>query len=66
MKWFVTEHDHPEIEKVERWAVMEWILVGQRLWLLVALLIAVAAASGIGIFYAEAVGHLNADSSIRS
>jgi hypothetical protein len=53
-----TDRHQSRVERAERWALMEWILVGRRVWLLVGLLIAVAVASGLGVLYAESVSHL--------
>jgi hypothetical protein len=54
------EQDHDRIERAERWALMEWILVGgRRWWLLVFVLLMLAMSAAIGILYADGVSHLN-------
>ena len=54
-----SEHERTHIERAERWAAMEWILVGgRRWWLLAFLLLMTAASTAVGILYAESVGQL--------
>ena len=54
-----SEHERTPIERAERWALMEWILVGGRRWWLLFLLLAMMAVSTtLSILYADSVSHL--------
>jgi hypothetical protein len=54
-----SEHQYTPIERAERWAVMEWILVGGRRWWLLLLLIAmIAVSTALVILYADSVSRL--------
>ncbi|HTD07765.1 MAG TPA: hypothetical protein VK680_02640 [Solirubrobacteraceae bacterium] len=40
-----SEHDLSRVKRAERWALVEWIVVGGRRWWLLLLLVAMAAVS---------------------
>jgi hypothetical protein len=47
------------IRQAERWALMEWVLVGgRRWWVLLFLIIALAATTTLAILYADSVSRL--------
>ncbi len=51
--------DQSRIKQAERWALMEWILVGRRLWLLLGLLLILALGVAGMFLLADGVSHLN-------
>lgn len=54
-----SEQDYTRIERAERWAIMEWILVGGRRWWLLFLLVAmIGTCTALSILYADSVSHL--------
>jgi hypothetical protein len=55
----MAERDLSPVKRAERWALMEWILVGGSRWWLLLLLIAIVAGSAtVEILYADSVSHL--------
>jgi hypothetical protein len=54
-----SEHDLSRVKRAERWALMEWIMVGGRRWWVLLLLVAmVALSTTLGILYADSVSRL--------
>jgi hypothetical protein len=54
-----SEHDLSPVRRAERWALVEWIVVGGRRWWLLLLLVAIVALSTtLGILYADSVSRL--------
>jgi hypothetical protein len=52
--------DQGRVRRAERWALMEWILVGgRRWWLLIGLLLMMAVSVAMLLLLADGVSHLN-------
>lgn len=55
-----SEHYLSRVKRAERWAIMEWVLVGgRRWWLLLFLVVLTAASTAGGILYAESLSRLS-------
>jgi hypothetical protein len=53
-----SEHDLSPVKRAERWALVEWIVVGGRRWWLLLLVAMVALSAALGILYADSVSRL--------